>query len=91
MKLFWFRKLYDFNILTFGKILSDHKFHFWVELKFFKLGFLFSAKHNITLRVFRGSSECILGVLQYKDVNAYDVMSSFSTSNTRDVAGPLLI
>jgi hypothetical protein len=31
------------------------------------------------------SSECILGVLQHNDANAYDVMPSFSSSNTRGV------
>jgi hypothetical protein len=28
MKIVWYGKLYDFDILTFGKIWPDYKFHF---------------------------------------------------------------
>jgi hypothetical protein len=54
-------------------------------VEFFKLGFLFSANHHITLKSFFGPSECILIVLQHKDAKAYDSMPSFSSSNTRGV------
>jgi hypothetical protein len=29
MKVVWFGKLYDFDILTFGKTFPDYKIHFW--------------------------------------------------------------
>jgi hypothetical protein len=71
MKVAWFGKPYDFNILTFGKILLDHKFRLsGSKLEFFKLGFPLSIHHHITLRVLLGPSECILSVLQHKDANA---------------------
>jgi hypothetical protein len=31
MKVVWFEKLYNFGILTFGKLWLDHKFHFWCQ------------------------------------------------------------
>jgi hypothetical protein len=73
--IFWpLEKYYQIINSTFG-----------VKPEFFKLGFLLFANHNITLRVFLGPSECILGVLQYKDVNAYNNIPSFSSTNTRGV------
>jgi hypothetical protein len=39
MKVIWFRELYGFGILTFGKIWLDHKAHLWGSKLWFSTKF----------------------------------------------------